>query len=223
MRDIEKLNFVFLCSFRNSSRNVWRWIPINDPQLRSCCFTRPCLRCPYSSFWLRTASSATSVSREEHTHICRMFYWYEIERLLNSKVHDQILVISPPSQHWLNLLVFVNTMLQCLSNWSVCISVDTIPENALEEMTKNMDPNLVIVEVKDGVQMKWVISCWRMINKSETKEQVFTLTSSVSDSLSFLPWSSTSFLKTYGKKTDLLLIYSWFEDSDLNTRTCSEN
>ncbi|XP_076611878.1 nuclear receptor-binding protein isoform X1 [Chaetodon auriga] len=29
-----------------------------------------------------------------------------------------------------------------------------IPENALEEMTKNMDPNLVIVEAKDGVQMK---------------------------------------------------------------------
>ncbi|TNN76165.1 Nuclear receptor-binding protein [Liparis tanakae] len=29
-----------------------------------------------------------------------------------------------------------------------------IPENALEEMTKNMDPTLVIVEVKDGVQMK---------------------------------------------------------------------
>uniref|UniRef100_A0A673BL12 Nuclear receptor-binding protein n=1 Tax=Sphaeramia orbicularis TaxID=375764 RepID=A0A673BL12_9TELE len=29
-----------------------------------------------------------------------------------------------------------------------------IPENALEEMTKNMDPNLVIVEGKEGVQMK---------------------------------------------------------------------
>ncbi|MEQ2243404.1 Nuclear receptor-binding protein [Ilyodon furcidens] len=29
-----------------------------------------------------------------------------------------------------------------------------IPENALEEMTKNMDPNLVIVEAKNGVQMK---------------------------------------------------------------------
>ncbi|XP_030261494.1 nuclear receptor-binding protein [Sparus aurata] len=29
-----------------------------------------------------------------------------------------------------------------------------IPENALEEMTKNMDPNLVIVETKNGVQMK---------------------------------------------------------------------
>ena len=32
-----------------------------------------------------------------------------------------------------------------------------IPENALEDMTKNMDLNLVIVEVKDGVQMKWVL------------------------------------------------------------------
>lgn len=30
-----------------------------------------------------------------------------------------------------------------------------IPENALEEMTKNMDPNLVIVENR-GVQLKYV-------------------------------------------------------------------
>ncbi|KAG7222712.1 hypothetical protein INR49_026321 [Caranx melampygus] len=33
-------------------------------------------------------------------------------------------------------------------------TTDMIPENALEEMTKNMDPNLVIVEAKEGVQMK---------------------------------------------------------------------
>lgn len=37
---------------------------------------------------------------------------------------------------------------------SVFVSADMIPENALEEMTKNMDPNLVIVEAKNGVQMK---------------------------------------------------------------------
>lgn len=36
----------------------------------------------------------------------------------------------------------------------VCYLADMIPENALEEMTKNMDPNLVIVETKNGVQMK---------------------------------------------------------------------
>lgn len=36
----------------------------------------------------------------------------------------------------------------------LCLPVDMIPENALEEMTKNMDPNLVIVEAKDGVLMK---------------------------------------------------------------------
>ena len=37
---------------------------------------------------------------------------------------------------------------------SSVLLLDMIPENALEEMTKNMDPNLVIVEAKDGVQMK---------------------------------------------------------------------
>lgn len=28
------------------------------------------------------------------------------------------------------------------------------PENALEEITKNLDPNLVIAVTKDGVQLK---------------------------------------------------------------------
>lgn len=42
-----------------------------------------------------------------------------------------------------------------LFDWRLfCLLVDMIPENALEEMTKNMDPNLVIVETKNGVQMK---------------------------------------------------------------------
>lgn len=36
----------------------------------------------------------------------------------------------------------------------LCLPVDMIPENALEEKTKNMDLALVIVEVKDGVKMK---------------------------------------------------------------------
>lgn len=47
-----------------------------------------------------------------------------------------------------------HTVTKTICTCVVCFPVDMIPENALEEMTKNMDPNLVIVEAKDGVQMK---------------------------------------------------------------------
>lgn len=55
---------------RNLSRSVWRSIRVSDPLLRSSCFIRPCLKSPYSSCWLPTASSVTSVSRCKHTVKC---------------------------------------------------------------------------------------------------------------------------------------------------------
>ena len=117
--------FFFPCHFfRNLFRSVWRWTPLSDPQPRSCCFTRPCLRCLYSSCWLHTASLATSVSdttqgkRRARTH---------------------------------NTCSELSVLPDC---WVLCFPADMIPENALEEMTKNMDPNLVIVEGREGVQMK---------------------------------------------------------------------
>lgn len=120
---------------RNSSRSVWRWIPGSDPPPRSSCSIRPCSRCPYSSCWLPTASSATSVRARARKHA----------------------PLPVPLGSRQRCFCFENPKGGAGprdDGFSLCFLADMIPENALEEMTKNMDPNLVIVEAKNGVQMK---------------------------------------------------------------------
>uniref|UniRef100_A0A8C8DYD6 Nuclear receptor-binding protein n=1 Tax=Oryzias sinensis TaxID=183150 RepID=A0A8C8DYD6_9TELE len=70
-----------------------------------------------------------------------------------SRLHQGKLPCSSLLFKHLNILCLGLSLSRKCSTF-VPICADMIPENALEEMTKNMDPNLVIVEAKNGVQMK---------------------------------------------------------------------
>lgn len=61
------IRFIVCVSCRSSFRSVWRQPPSSGPHPESCCSTKPCLRCPYSSCWPLTALSATSVRTYTHT------------------------------------------------------------------------------------------------------------------------------------------------------------
>lgn len=116
--------FVF---FRSLFRSVWRWTPVRGPQPESCFFIKLCLKCLFWNYWLHTVSSVINVSHE--------------------------LVSLLPFRHFISpsWMGFGDSKhIETICFWLL----DMIAENALEEITKNMDPNQVIMERKE-VQLKW--------------------------------------------------------------------